>query len=133
MNDAGSDKVIKIGAADNGGESGSGRDQFEVTLPENPTTGYRWQLHAPVNPALSVEGNSYVAAAPGLIGSGGLRSWRFRALKEGAVGLVIENGRSWELGPCRDLRDHHRRETAMRLSAPISPSDEQARRSRRSG
>jgi inhibitor of cysteine peptidase len=100
MNDAGSDKVIKIGTADNGGEKAVPvGDQFEVTLPENPTTGYRWQLHAPVNPALSVESNSYVAAAPGLIGSGGLRSWRFRALKEGAVHLVIDNGRSWEPAP----------------------------------
>ncbi|MGO9675142.1 MAG: protease inhibitor I42 family protein [Methylocella sp.] len=96
----GGDVALRIGAADNGGAKQLRvGDQFEMALPENPSTGYRWQLHAPIDPALAVEGDSYAATAPGLIGSGGLRNWRFRALKQGAAHLVIDYRRSWEPAP----------------------------------
>lgn len=92
--------ALKIGAADNGGAKQLRLgDAFEVTLAENPSTGYQWTLHAPLDPALAVEGNSYVASAPGLIGSGGLRSWRFRAVKAGVAHLVIDDKRGWEPAP----------------------------------
>ena len=92
--------ALKIGAADNGGAKQVRiGDAFEVTLAENPSTGYQWTLHAPLDPALAVEGNSYVASAPGLIGSGGLRSWRFRAVKAGIAHLVIDDKRGWEPVP----------------------------------
>jgi inhibitor of cysteine peptidase len=96
----GGDVALKIGAADNGGvKQVRIGDAFEVTLAENPSTGYQWTLQAPLDPALAVEGNSYVASAPGLIGSGGLRSWRFRALKAGVAHLVIDDKRGWEPAP----------------------------------
>ena len=96
----GGDVALKIGAADNGGvKQVRIGDAFEVTLAENPSTGYQWTLQAPLDPALAVEGNSYVASAPGLIGSGGLRSWRFRAVKAGVAHLVLDNKRSWEPAP----------------------------------
>jgi inhibitor of cysteine peptidase len=96
----GSDVVTRIGNADNGGKKELRvGDQFEVALPENPTTGYRWQLHTPVGPVLEVEDDSFVGSAPGLIGAGGLRSWRFRALKAGLAHLTIDNRRSWEPAP----------------------------------
>ena len=96
----GNDIVIQIGNADNGGkrELRVG-DLFEVTLPENPTTGYRWQLHSPVGPVLEVEDDSFAGPSSGMIGAGGLRSWRFRVLKEGLAHLVIDNRRSWEPSP----------------------------------
>jgi inhibitor of cysteine peptidase len=96
----GTDIVIQIGNADNGGkrELRVG-DLFEVTLPENPTTGYRWQLHSPVGPVLEVEDDSFAGPSSGMIGAGGLRSWRFRVLKEGLAHLVIDNRRSWEPSP----------------------------------
>lgn len=96
----GGDVALRIGAADNGGvKQVRIGDAFEVTLAENPSTGYQWTLQAPLDPALAVEGNSYVASAPGLIGSGGLRSWRFRALKAGVAHLAIDNKRGWEPAP----------------------------------
>jgi inhibitor of cysteine peptidase len=96
----GHDIVIQIGNADNGGRRDLRvGDRFEVTLPENPTTGYRWQLHSPVSPILEVEDDSFAGAAPGRVGAGGLRSWRFRTLKVGLARLVIDNRRSWEPAP----------------------------------
>lgn len=92
--------VIQIGSADNGGErSLRVGEQFEVALPENPTTGYRWELHTPVSPALELVGDSFAPPTSGLIGAGGLHSWRFEALKEGLAVLTIDNRRSWEPAP----------------------------------
>jgi len=96
----GHDIVIQIGNADNGGKRKLRvGDVFEVTLPENPTTGYRWQLHSPVGPVLEVEDDSFAGPSSGMIGAGGLRSWRFRVLREGLAHLVIDNRRSWEPAP----------------------------------
>jgi len=98
--ETGNDIVIQIGNADNGGKRRLRvGDVFEVTLPENPTTGYRWQLHSPVGPVLEVEDDSFAGPSSGMIGAGGLRSWRFRVLKEGLARLVIDNRRSWEPAP----------------------------------
>ncbi len=96
----GNNVVIKLGDADNGArrELRVG-EEFEVALPENPTTGYRWQLHSPLGPALDVENNSFVGSSSGLIGAGGLRRWRFRALKAGVAVVTIDNRRSWEPAP----------------------------------
>ena len=71
-------------------------DSFELQLAENPTTGYRWTLGAPVGPILEVEGDSFAGPRQGALGAGGARVWRFRAAREGAVRLEVESRRSWE-------------------------------------
>lgn len=92
--------MIEIGEADNGGEcSLQIGDVMELTLAENPTTGYRLALRAPVGPVLEVTADSFAHPSTGLIGAGGLHSWRFRALEEGRVVLAIDNRRSWEPTP----------------------------------
>jgi inhibitor of cysteine peptidase len=91
--------MITISYADNGGKAEARvGESFEVQLPENPTTGYRWQLHLPVGPVLEVAEDSF-AGSQGAYGIGGLRCWRFRALQEGAFLLEIEHRRSWETEP----------------------------------
>ena len=91
--------MLKINNADNGGKAELRVGELvEVQLSENPTTGYRWQLHLPVGPVLELKDDSFVGLQ-GAYGAGGLRSWRFRAVQEGAVLLEIENKRSWEPGP----------------------------------
>jgi inhibitor of cysteine peptidase len=96
----GDDIVIQIGSADNGGtKSLRVGELFQVTLPENPTTGYRWELHAPAGPVLEVVDDSFARPTTGLIGAGGLHSWRFKALREGLAVLTIDNRRSWEPSP----------------------------------
>jgi inhibitor of cysteine peptidase len=96
----GTDRMVQIEATDNGGEKTIRvGDSFELRLPENPSTGYRWLIHEPVGPVVEVEDNSFVLSAPGLPGAGGLRSWRFRAMQTGRALLTLENRRSWEPAP----------------------------------
>lgn len=59
-------------------------DEIAVTLPENRTTGYRWDVSAKNN-GLAVVSDEFVRADGSLIGSPGLRNLVFRA---DAVGVV---------------------------------------------
>jgi inhibitor of cysteine peptidase len=91
--------MLKINNADNGGKAELRvGESVEVQLSENPTTGYRWQLHLPVGPVLELKDDSFMGPQRAY-GAGGLRSWRFRAVQEGVVLLEIENQRSWEPEP----------------------------------
>lgn len=78
--------VIKVGPL----------ESFEVELPENPTTGYRWQLASELGTALQLEDDSFQAGNEAVCGAGGVRRWRFRAGSEGATELAIHRRRSWE-------------------------------------
>lgn len=96
----GDNGVIEIGDADNGGKKELRvGDLIEVSLPENPTTGYRWQLHSPVSPVLEAEADTFAGPQSGLIGAGGVHRWRFKAVKAGVVRLTIDSRRSWEPAP----------------------------------
>jgi inhibitor of cysteine peptidase len=70
-------------------------ESFEIQLPENPTTGYRWQLRSSGEPILEVQDDSFQPTTD-RPGAGGMRRWRFRAGQEGATNLQIEYRRSWE-------------------------------------
>ena len=92
--------MIKLNNGDNGGKVELRvEESIEVQLPENPTTGYRWQLNLPVGPVLEVEDNLFARPYSGTVGAGGLHNWRFSALQEGIILLKIENRRSWEPQP----------------------------------
>ena len=71
---------------------------FLLRLPENPTTGYRWEFQSALDPALSLEEDSFARAgtAPG---AGGLRSWRFRAVRAGEFRLQLALKRGWQPRP----------------------------------
>src|SRR3954467_15716513 len=70
-------------------------ESFELQLPENRTTGYRWHLRSSGEPVLEVQDDSFQTAA-GPPGAGGVRRWRFRAGQEGTADLEIDYQRSWE-------------------------------------
>jgi inhibitor of cysteine peptidase len=70
-------------------------EAFEIHLPENPTTGYRWHLRSSGSPVLDVQDDSFEASGA-LCGGGGVRSWRFLPVQEGAKNLEMEYRRSWE-------------------------------------
>jgi inhibitor of cysteine peptidase len=71
-------------------------ETFEVRLPENPTTGYRWQGHDPLcGPALEFLGDSFDRSGE-TPGAGGTHTWRFRAVETGATELSWEYQRAWE-------------------------------------
>ena len=67
-----------------------------VTLKENPTTGYGWNIT--VSPGLVIETDEYVADphAPGIAGSGGVHHWVVRATETGNQTFEGVYRRSWE-------------------------------------
>ncbi len=86
---------MNLRESDSGGR-GAARtgDDIVVELPENPSTGYRWQ--PAVDPeALEVTGDSYHAST-GRVGAPGVRRLTFRVRSAGPARLRIEKRRSWE-------------------------------------
>src|SRR5262245_6188634 len=85
-----------VTAADNGSviEARAG-DEIVVRLPENATTGYRWQIDR-IDGPLELAGDSYELSAPGVIGGGGVHEFRFRATATGTARLALKHWRSWE-------------------------------------
>lgn len=74
-----------------------------VSLPEIPSTGYRWSLDAPVPPVLLTRGDEFVA--PGAqVGAEGLRQLSFEAVKAGSGALELKMCREWE----REVAPHER-------------------------
>jgi len=72
---------------------------IQIELPENPTTGYRWQVHPPSNLLLELQGDTFESAGQASCGAGGTRQLRYCARSEGTTKIEMEYGRSWEKGP----------------------------------
>ena len=85
-------------AADSGATvQASVGEQFTVSLEENPTTGYEWDMKA--GPGLTLVGDEFVGPSPSpspLMGAGGTHSWVFRADKGGTLTLTGLYVRPWE-------------------------------------
>jgi inhibitor of cysteine peptidase len=78
-------------------------EPFEVRLPENPTTGFRWKIHASGAPTVEVEADSF-QPPDGAVGAGGTHRWRFRTAQAGVATLEMDYGRSWEQRPAETFR-----------------------------
>jgi inhibitor of cysteine peptidase len=85
-------------------ESANGREvelspgeEFDLSLPETPTAGYRWKLKSEGELACSMLSESSHAAV-GKVGGSGTHLWRFRAPSSGTCSIVLEHRRSWETG-----------------------------------
>ena len=71
--------------------------EFSVTLASNATTGYHWELAAPLDEAIvKLVGSTYQAPATGLIGAGGQEIWTFRAVGRGQTVIQLKYVRPWE-------------------------------------
>jgi inhibitor of cysteine peptidase len=70
--------------------------EIRLKLPENPTTGYSWQLS--VTPGLVILNESYQPDDPTgkLIGSGGTHLWIMRAIQPGMQTISGVYSRPWE-------------------------------------
>jgi inhibitor of cysteine peptidase len=71
-----------------------------ITLPSNATTGYSWTLSggridvlAPGSPFGEEITDPHAA---GMVGVGGVTSWRFLAAQPGTATLTFRYGRAWE-------------------------------------
>ena len=71
-------------------------DTIEITLPENPTTGYRWSLDECDAATLDVLRNEFEPAQGGAIGAGGRRIIQLRARGAGSTVVRAAESRPWE-------------------------------------
>ena len=80
---------------------------FNISLPENPTTGFQWSLVSHGEPACILLDNSFETAADPP-GRGGSHSWRFQVAQVGHGSIELIYRRSWELekAPARSFVLH---------------------------
>lgn len=91
--------MITLTQENDGGECRVRHGQiFQVILPENPTTGYRWTLVEPAPSEVTLVRQEYAAKShdSSLIGAGGLRTMTFQAAGEGTIYLVLLLKRPWD-------------------------------------
>lgn len=73
-------------------------ENFEIRLPENPTTGYTWAAVKIPEGLLRSESESFEAetADPRIVGRGGTKVMVFKALRAGSGELELRLRRPWE-------------------------------------
>jgi predicted secreted protein len=70
--------------------------QLRISLPENVTTGYGWQLDPSCAPSLHLQSDETAPPANALVGAGRPRSWLFTASALGSCNLRFVYARLWE-------------------------------------
>ena len=71
-------------------------DALTIHLPENPTTGYRWNLDEHDPSALESTGTATFEPSSPAVGAGGRRTFSFRAKTVGEYPLGLNLRRAWE-------------------------------------
>lgn len=73
-------------------------DRITVTLRENPTTGYKWEMK--LGPGLTLVMGTFFgpsfSPSPPLMGAGGTRTWVVKVDKPGTATLTGVYARPWE-------------------------------------
>src|SRR5262249_61291869 len=69
-----------------------------LSLPENPTTGFTWELHESPAPACALRDTTFDPPAAG-VGRGGTRRWRFEAVPPATSTLALVYLRASEKPP----------------------------------
>ena len=83
------DAMQSFGASDDGKSiSLCENEQFELSLDETPTTGFRWNL-AQLPPILVLDSNEFVPPSTARPGAGGVRRLLFRACGPGDGQLAL--------------------------------------------
>lgn len=71
-------------------------DEIVVRLPENPTTGYRWEIDQ-ADPLIAGTADAFTLDSDPQFGSGGTRELRFRVTSSSGVGrLSLKYWQPWE-------------------------------------
>jgi len=89
--------VVELTGADNGRSIRvHPDDEIVVRLPENPTTGFRWEIER-ADPIVAVVGDDFELGRPGLVGAGGTHEFRFMAAGSyGSGSLSLKLRQAWE-------------------------------------
>ncbi|MBD8573374.1 protease inhibitor I42 family protein [Pseudomonas syringae] len=70
-----------------------------LSLPSNPSTGFRWQVREPAAGILRSLGPEVYNADKGadvVVGSGGQSVWRYKATEAGTARLLLDYKQPWE-------------------------------------
>lgn len=69
-----------------------------VTLEENPTTGYLWNMTVGTEGILELQSDAYTPTTTSdkVVGSGGSHSWIFKGISKGETVLTFKYFRPWE-------------------------------------
>ena len=97
----GSVDEVNVGDADAGGRVDLQVGQIlTVSLESNPTTGYIWQVARYDNAILRQLGEAEFkqGGEEGLVGAGGIETFRFESVQAGETSLELEYVRPWEEG-----------------------------------
>ena len=81
-------------------------DTFTLTLPETPSTGYRWKLEKDGAPVCSKLSDQFLAPHASRPGSPGTHEWRFRADAPGAATVEMHLVRPWNGDSARSFVLH---------------------------
>jgi inhibitor of cysteine peptidase len=71
-------------------------DSIIIRLAENPATGYRWEISETDNHLVDFQSSDYLNPSKTVIGRGGTRIFRFKALSNGTDKIQIKLRRAWE-------------------------------------
>jgi inhibitor of cysteine peptidase len=73
------------------------QEEFDISLPSNPTTGYQWMIKEISDESVIKYINStFVPSGDQMVGSGGTEVLTFWAEKEGTATITLKYVRSWE-------------------------------------
>lgn len=71
--------------------------QMILSLPSNPTTGYRWAVREDAGSVLKSLGPEvYSASEADLVGGDGHSTWRFQAAASGEAQLLLTYAQPWD-------------------------------------
>ena len=69
--------------------------ELQVEIPENPTTGYRWELRAEPHSAIEILKDEFSRKSAG-VGAGGIRIWTIKLKEPASVHLEALLRQPWE-------------------------------------
>jgi len=83
-------------------ESADGREielalhgELEISLKENPTTGFGWVVEGLAKPVCDLAADHFESTTTAR-GSGGVHHWRLKAKQKGEGKVILSYRRSWE-------------------------------------
>ena len=73
-------------------------DTLEIALEGNPTTGYTWEVAPGSADLVALQGEPQFKADSSALGSGGIMTLQFKAVKQGSAPLSLIYHRTFETG-----------------------------------